>query len=142
MKEPMMPQLQPAYSIAVTSTQQRELESIYAVAEQALDPAKLYEWLERQPDARIVGDATSAMGCMLATYLLAATSHLWCVSQAHFWRFDLARALAWRLPAWAVTLEGAEMRLGTPITAALGRSLVRCAVPYLALARAVRAGGQ
>ncbi len=133
---------QPAYTIVVTSTQQRELASIYEAAELALDPAKLYEWLERQPDARIVGEPSSAMGCLLATYLLAATSHLWCVSQAHFWRFDLARALAWRLPSWAETLEGAELRLGTPITVALGRGLVRRAVPHLALALAMRAGGQ
>ncbi|MBA3823992.1 MAG: hypothetical protein H0X24_08855 [Ktedonobacterales bacterium] len=132
---------QRAYTIPVMSIRQRELARIYESAELALDPAKLYEWLERQPDARIVSDGTSAIGCMLATYLLAATSHLWCVSQAHFWRFDLARALAWRLPPWAVTLEGAELRLGTPITLALGRGLVRRAVPNLALALTMRAGG-
>ncbi len=132
----------PAYTIVVTSIQQRELAIIYEAAERALDPAKLYEWLERQPDARIVGEPSSAMGCLLATYLLAMTGQLWCVSQAHFWRFDLARTLAWRLPAWAETLEEAELRLGTPITVTLGRGLVRRAVPHLALSLAMRAGGE
>ncbi|MBA3822634.1 MAG: hypothetical protein H0X24_01870 [Ktedonobacterales bacterium] len=133
---------QPAYTIAVTSVQRLELARIYHVAELALDPEKLYAWLAKQPATRIVGDPSSALGCLLAAYFLAETGHLWCVSQANFWRFDLAPVLAWRLPTWAATLERAELRLGAPITAAQGSGLVRHVCPQLALALAVRAGGQ
>ena len=122
---------EPAYTIVVTSTQRLEWDRIYRMAEMALDPEKLYHWLVKQPARQIVGKPSSAMRCLLATYLLAETGQLWCVSQELFWRFDLVRELAWRLPTWAASLERAELRMGAVFTATEGLGLVRRHLPRM-----------
>lgn len=116
---------QAAYTVVVSPTKRREFEAIYFDAVLALDRHKMFDWLSYQHTTKIIAEPRSALSCLLATYLLAKTKHLWCVSQERFWRFDLAIEFSWLLPNWAIALEQAELQMDGPLTAADGLYLMR-----------------